>query len=210
VKPVNQRDHLSRRERAEQTQARIVEAAHRLFSTQGYEATSMQEIAAKAGVAVQTVYLGFRTKVRLLAAVEQRAVTGQDGEALEPGWLGDLRAAPDGVHALAVFVREAAGTIERIAAFLEMVGSALPADPATTAERERGRDQFFAALVDRLSALGQLRPGLTRVRALDVVRAVVSVDAYIELTRRRGWTEDEWIDWMAGVLAHELLTARAG
>jgi len=205
VKVVNQREHLSRRERAERTHARIVEAAHRLFSTQGYEATTMQEVAAEADVAVQTVYLDFRTKARLLAAVEQLAVTGHDGDGPEPAWFEEIRSAPDGRRAVVVFVREAATVIERIAAFVEMVGSALPADPATTAERERGRDQFFAVVVDRLVALGHLRPGLTPTRALDTVRALISIDAYIDLTRRRAWTQEEWIDWMVDLLAHELL-----
>lgn len=205
MKVVNQPEHLSRRERAERTHARIVEAAHRLFSAQGYEATTMQEVAAEADVAVQTVYLDFRTKARLLAAVEQLAVTGSDGDGPEPAWFGEMRATSDGRDAVVVFVGEAAKVIERIAAFVEMVGSAHPADPATTAERERGRDQFFAVVVDRLVALGQLRPGLTPTRALDTVRALISIDAYIDLTRRRGWTQDAWIDWMVDLLAHELL-----
>jgi hypothetical protein len=156
------------------------------------------------------VYLGFRTKVRLLAAVEQVAVAGPDSDGREPAWFGEIRSAPDGGRIIAVFVRQAAAVIERIAAFVEMVGSDLPADPATTAERERGRDQFFAVAVDRLVALGQLRPDLTPTRALDVVRALISIDAYVDLTRRRRWTQELWIDWMVELLGRELLSARTG
>ena len=67
---------ISKRERAEQTRARIVEAAYRLFSQHGYEATTMQAVADEAGVAVQTVYFTFHTKGGLVAAIETRAAGG--------------------------------------------------------------------------------------------------------------------------------------
>jgi hypothetical protein len=31
------------------------------------------------------------------------------------------------------------------------------------------------------------------------------VEAYQEMTQRWGWTEDEWIEWMTGVVARELV-----
>ena len=48
----------------------IVEAALRLFTTQGYETTTMAEVARVAGVGVGTVYLYFKNKNDLLYAVK--------------------------------------------------------------------------------------------------------------------------------------------
>jgi AcrR family transcriptional regulator len=48
----------------------IIEAARGLFTTEGYEATTIAEIAKKAGVAVGTVYLYFKNKPELLDAVQ--------------------------------------------------------------------------------------------------------------------------------------------
>ena len=48
--------------RAAFTRLHIVKGAHDLFVDRGYAATPMDEIAARAGVAVQTVYYTFRTK----------------------------------------------------------------------------------------------------------------------------------------------------
>src|SRR5690242_12316740 len=48
----------------------IVEAAKGLFTTVGYETTTIADVAKKAGVAVGTVYLYFKNKNELLFAVQ--------------------------------------------------------------------------------------------------------------------------------------------
>ncbi len=49
--------------------ARVVEAARQLFWAEGYEATSLQQIAAEAGVHPGSVYYFFKTKEEILLAV---------------------------------------------------------------------------------------------------------------------------------------------
>lgn len=206
VKPVGER--LGRRDRADRTRARIVDAAYQLFLSQGFEATTMQEVAKAAGVAVQTVYLGFRTKSQLLAEVESIAVLG--GEPSErwrdQPWAAELREERDPSRLLEIFVRVNADIIARLVAFVRAVGaSALPNDAAAVDNRERGRDDFFGAVVDRLHALGALKPDLSVGRALDVVRVVVTVEGFVDLTTRRGWTQDEWCAWMTDLVKQQLL-----
>jgi AcrR family transcriptional regulator len=48
----------------------IIEAARKLFTTEGYEATTMAHVAREAGVGVGTMYLYFKNKIDLLAAVK--------------------------------------------------------------------------------------------------------------------------------------------
>src|SRR3954468_14860414 len=48
----------------------IVEAARALFTTEGYESTTIADVARRAGVAVGTVYLYFKNKPELLFAVK--------------------------------------------------------------------------------------------------------------------------------------------
>src|SRR5204863_6962653 len=48
----------------------IVDAARSLFTTAGYEATTIADVARKAGVAVGTVYLYFKNKTELLYALK--------------------------------------------------------------------------------------------------------------------------------------------
>src|SRR5262245_14523971 len=62
----------SRTSRGEETKARIVDAAMRLFVANGYEATTMRAIAAEAGVAVGNAYYYFPSKEHLIQAFYAR------------------------------------------------------------------------------------------------------------------------------------------
>src|SRR5215208_8038227 len=62
-------DSSRRRAQAEATRNDILAAAQRLFERDGYAATTMEAIAAEAGVALKTVYVGFETKAGLLRAL---------------------------------------------------------------------------------------------------------------------------------------------
>ena len=62
-------DSTRRRAQAEATKREILEAAERLFSEQGYVATTIAAIASEARVAPKTVYLAFETKAGLLRAL---------------------------------------------------------------------------------------------------------------------------------------------
>lgn len=205
---VNADRRLSRRDRAARTKARIIEAAYSLFTQHGYEATTMQAVADEAGVAVQTVYFTFRTKAGLLAAIESRAVgSGEEG----PDWLEqrrrELLGERNASNVVALWVAATAAVLNRITAFVALLGASLPMDTDAIALRDRERDRWFQTLIDRVAALGSLRPDLTHSRALDVARALVRVEAYQEMTRRWQWTDQEWIEWMTGVLTRELLDA---
>jgi len=48
----------------------IVDAARALFTMEGYESTTIADVAKRAGVAVGTVYLYFKNKIELLLAVK--------------------------------------------------------------------------------------------------------------------------------------------
>src|SRR5437867_5995394 len=58
-----------RQEQARMTRQRIVEAARRLLARGTYSRVTMEEIAREAGVAYQTVYAVFGTKLRVAHAI---------------------------------------------------------------------------------------------------------------------------------------------
>src|SRR5215469_3584362 len=71
-------DRASRRDRARATRLRVIHAAQKVFTSHGYAGARMTDIAADAGVAVQTVYFTFHTKAELLQACYELAVLGED------------------------------------------------------------------------------------------------------------------------------------
>jgi AcrR family transcriptional regulator len=201
---------LSRRERGAQTRARILGEARKLFSAQSFEATTMQQVAEAAGVAVQTVYFNFRTKQHLLAGVADTVILGDrpPDQWRDRPWGMRIVHSPDPREVVAAFVEGDAEVKGRLAPFAKAVGANVPMDPELVAARERGRDDFFGAFVDRLVAMGALRSGLSPTHAVDIIRVVNTVEAYRDLTERRGWTDALWKEWLTDLLANQLLAVR--
>src|SRR3954454_14812169 len=60
------------------TKARLLSAATHLFLDRGYVDTTVAAIAKEAGVALQTLYLSFGSKVAILRPAHDVAVVGDD------------------------------------------------------------------------------------------------------------------------------------
>src|ERR671913_1999190 len=98
-------DSPARRSQAAGTQQRIVAATRELFLSRGYAATTMADVAAAAGVSVQTVYSAAGGKAGLAKRVWDATVVG-DLEAvpmsLRPQ-AEEMRAEPDPAVALHLY-----------------------------------------------------------------------------------------------------------
>ena len=187
----------------------MLDAALALFMEQGYDDTTIQQVATAAGVAVQTVYFTFGNKSRLLSEVQDRVVLGNapSEQWAEQPWAIEMRSETDPRKLLDLFVEVDTQIKARISPFVARLGVAISNNTDQTAGRDARRDAFFGTVIDRLQLLGALRLGLSRDRALDILRVVNSLGAYVELTERRGWSGDEWRAWLGRVLRAELLGA---
>jgi TetR/AcrR family transcriptional repressor of mexJK operon len=97
------------RPRSEEKRAAVVEAASRRFLERGYLGTSVDEVAALAGVSKQTVYEHFGGKEQLFAAVVLETVDTVGG----PFWdhLVQIEASEDPEATLAEVARELVGIV---------------------------------------------------------------------------------------------------
>ncbi len=189
------------------------DSARELFVRQGYAATTMDEIASEAGVAVQTLYYTFSTKGALLCEVMD--VTAAGAEMAPPvaqrQWMHEAMTSPSPQRALALTIEHGTAIFERAAPLWPAINAAAAADPTigaywagVTASRRAGQH----AMVARLAELGGLRPGLDVERATDVVVVLVGHDAYTGLVEGAGWTVPAYKAWLFATLAHQLLAAR--
>jgi TetR/AcrR family transcriptional regulator of autoinduction and epiphytic fitness len=185
-------------------------SARELFVRQGYTATTMDEIASQAGVAVQTVYYTFRTKGALLC--ELMDVTAAGGEdpppVAERPWMREAMASPSAQRALALTVEHGTAIFERAAPLWPAINAAAASDPAVgeywrgvTTRRRAGQ----RALVIRLAELGALRTGLGVERGTDIMVLLHGHDAYTALVEAAGWSIAAYQAWLFATLARQLL-----
>ena len=108
----------------------ICSAAHRLFSTKGYLATSIDEIAAEAGVARPTVFAAVGPKPMILKAVVDQAMAGDDTPVplVERPWFIEAVDEPDPVRSLQLHVRNVCWILQRVALLLRALETAAAID----------------------------------------------------------------------------------
>ncbi len=192
-----------REEQAQLTRRRILEAARRLFVERGYAPISMQEVAREAGVAYQTVFSQFGGKVQLaleLCASEFPHV----GETV--AMLARARDTDDPaswVRGLGTFARRLYEPCAEILRFMRESGD--PALLARFKEIEAGRLERLTALGPQLEKTGRLRPGVTSQAAVDLAWSLTSPGTYEQLVLDRGWTADQFEDWLGAALADLIL-----
>ncbi|WP_409331575.1 TetR/AcrR family transcriptional regulator [Trujillonella humicola] len=200
----------SRADQAAQTRRRVREAAGRLFLQEGYAATTLQQIADEAGVAVQTVYFHFGNKRTLLKEVADVASVGDDEPValLDRPWVQELRGAPDGPETVAVWLRVSREIFGRVAPVLRIVRDAAGSDPDMAAQWEVNQQQRHTAhrmLAETLDAKGALRAGLAVEEAADVLFALISLEVYVLLTVDRGWEPERWERWATSAVCDAVL-----
>jgi AcrR family transcriptional regulator len=195
-----------RRQQADETRQRIVEAARRLLGRQGYEATTMAAIAAEAGVATQTVYAGFGSKPGILKALVDRAIFGLDYERLVAGAFHEDNPA-DRLRYAATIACEIYRAERAELEFLRRAGVAEPQIAAIDETREEHRYAAQTAMIDSLVAVDALRPGLDRGSAHDLLWALTARDLFRTLVVARQWTPERYQNWLGDLLVRELLAA---
>lgn len=198
-----------RRQRSQRTRARVVDAAARLFVEHGYLATTVEAVAERAGVAVQTVYYVFGTKRNLLAAVLDASIAGdvEPIPVLERPWVDELEAEPDATSAIELLVEVAVAIVARTSPIYEVVRRA-SADPEVGAllddNRARRRDDQ-RRLIEILRRSGHLRPGLGVDTAADVFYGLLNEEVFQLLTVDCGWNVERFRRWATPLLLHQLV-----
>ena len=185
---------------ARATRRRIVEAAATLFVGQGYAATTLDQIAASAGVAVQTVYFHFSNKRTVLAQVVDMAAVGDDEPVplLDRPWIRQMHGAADAAGAVAIWCEQSAVIFARVTPILRIVRDAASTDPDMAAQWHTNQQQRRTAhrvLAEHLADRHALRPDVTVEQGADMLYALISLELYVLLTADCGWTLDRWRQW---------------
>jgi len=209
VKPRRYESAL-RREQAAATRTRIVRAAAELFAAQGYTQTSIEQIAARAGVARPTVYTAFTGKPALLKEALDLLLAGDDAPVpvRDRPWFVELLQQRDPRRLLEIEARNDRMINERVAALQEAVrnASATDDDIATlyaTLKQQRRIGARVAA--EALAALGPFRDDLDLDTATDILWLLKDPALYTALVGDRGWPPERYQAWLARTMQASLL-----
>lgn len=197
-----------------ETRRRLLRAAEEEFAERGYAAATVARIASRAGVTVQTLYLAWGSKRALLRAYMDATLAGDGNSAYAQARPDMIAAAFEGtdgdpramIRQISRLYRQIA---ERAALGWQLYRDAAAIDTEIAADwrsLQTLRHQTFAALIGHLPARS-LRAGLTRVAATDTAWAIASPDTYDMLVRIRGYTLDQYEQWVTSNLTALLLAA---
>jgi AcrR family transcriptional regulator len=199
-----------RAEQAAQTRLRILEASGDLFAERGYGATTIDAVAARAGVAVDTVYATFGTKKGMLSALIDLRVTGsgEGSDVLAGEGPRALRKVSNQRQMLAGFAADIVPRIERVRPIDDVMQSAAAIDSEIAELRARMQENRFSKLrtfIEWLAANGALRLDIDVDEAATIAWTLTSPEVNRLLRDVRGWSSSRYQEWLSATLVRVLL-----
>jgi TetR/AcrR family transcriptional regulator, regulator of autoinduction and epiphytic fitness len=216
VRPVKRAYDTSRRQaQARETQRHIAEAARELFIERGYVATSIRDVAQRAGVSVQTIYNAFEGgKAAIFHRVMDIVIVGDD----EPRAMAErpefqaMFQTRDPKKLLSIGVGLSVALYGRMKPLIPAIRAAVVTDPtvAEAWEANYGQARYTGTTpgMARLAQMGALRSDVDVTRATDITWTVLSLDNYEALVVERGWTPEAYAAWALDALVATLLKGR--
>ncbi len=169
--------------------ALICAAAYRLFSHKGYLATSIDDIAAEAGVARPTIFTAVGPKATILRLVVEHALAGDDAPVpiAQRSWWREAVDEPDAARSIELHARNMCLINQRAAPVLRALETAASVDPEAgelwerfQRQRHDGINEFAAALTHKTNRVRYDETTITDTLCM------LAADAYLRLVRDAG------------------------
>ena len=182
-----------RAERVARTEAELIEAARALFLEHGYVATTLAQIAQRAGVAARTVYVRFGTKAALFRRVVDQALVG-DTEPIDVAHRPGTRAAMTAdtlAERIDAFADVCIGIADRAGALFEVAAQAEGSEPEVAEAAQAGRRETAAlckSFWGRAADDGLLADGLDAASLAVVTDVLICADTVVHLRRTKAWS----------------------
>lgn len=190
------------------TNEKILTAACELLGAEGGDAARMSDIAKKAGISRQAVYLHFPTRAELLIAAARHL---DDVNAVDER-LAKSRSAPTGLERLNAFIDAWGGYIPEIYCVGRALMAMAPTDDAADAawrDRMNAVRHGCEAAVKALEKDGALAAHLSVNEATDLLWTLLSVRNWEQLTIDCGWPQETYVNTMKTLAAKALLACPA-
>ena len=192
----------------EDTSARrkIIEAAREVFVDPGYAAATIKQLAAAAGVSVQSVYFVFGNKPSVLSALLDVAVAGDEEKTatLDRPWVAAALGAPHPLGQLRIQVHHGRLILERTADILLALRAAASADEDAARLWQINRTQRRTVQELLMVGIVEKAPTVDLETAVNVALTLLSPETYTDLVVGEGWTGQKYEEWVVNTLAATL------
>ena len=196
---------LTRQRQAHETRRRIVEVTRQLLEAEGYAGMTVEAVARRAEVAVQTVYAVFGSKTGILAELLNQTTFGPDYEDTVRQTL-EEEDPETRLRQAARIARQIHDAQREGFDLLRGAGVVAPELARLEQERESIRYEREEAMIASLRDAKRLRPGLSYRAARDILWTLTGSDVYRMLVHERGWGSQKYQDWLADTLVRSLLS----
>jgi AcrR family transcriptional regulator len=184
-----------RQRQAAETRQSVLRAGIRLFGERGWTGTTLAAVAKEAGTAVETIYSTFGSKAGLLMAAMDVAIVGDDEEApmIERDTFAALGSGPRRDR-LRRATRLAQESYVRTLPVLGALEEAAASDETARARLVRYEEDRRSVIE---AGLELIVGGPVPVAVVDAVWVLASPETLRMLTEERGWSTDEYEEWLA-------------
>ncbi len=174
------------------TRTRILQTTLQLLESGQSETVRMADIARKAGISRQALYLHFATRAELLIATTFYLDELKDSEAR----LAASRSAASGVERLEAFIDAWGSYIPEVYGMAKALMAMAPTDDAAAeawSQRMADMREGCEAAIKALKADGALAPEFSEREATDFLWTLLSVRNWEQLTQQCGWSQQTYL-----------------
>jgi AcrR family transcriptional regulator len=202
-KNVKRRSYSSERRAAGalETRRAILGAAGALFISKGYAGVKVSDIAARAGVSIDTVYASIGTKLAVFRLLLETAISGSDSaiDAEERDYVQAVRAATTAQRKLEIYADAISKIAPRLAPLYLVLGHGSSVDKQLAAQWKEisgRRYRNMKMLARDLRDAGGLRTDLSDDEAAAIVWSMNGPEYYTMLVTERGWSLTRFRSWL--------------
>jgi AcrR family transcriptional regulator len=189
---------------AAQTRSQILEAAKKLFRTEGFDRVTINKLAKAAAVSMPTIYSIFKSKRGVLQSMIDDALPPEQFAELVDGSMQET-SPKKRLSITAKLARQIYDAERELMDILRGAAVVAPEFKELEQEREKRRYERQGEYVKKMMQEKLLVKGLTLQKARDILWTLTGRDLYRMLVIERGWKSDEYEKWLTQLLVKSLL-----
>lgn len=181
-----------REQQARANRDTVIAAATEMFTTRGWVATTMADVAVATHLTRQTLYQQFDGKIALLDACIVHALAGADGTRVREQATFQAMGVGDRASRIGAAARWLRGAHERSAAIQHVLDQAAVTDAAAAARLAEREAVRWNEVAHAATLIVGHRPS---DEVVDAAWVLANRRWWLLLVGERGWTGDRWESW---------------